>query len=74
MPDMPLAVDLSHAPQSFWENDFALVNMKSMMVTLDTSHLERSPLKDEAELNMPRMVVTFDTAHLDRSPLNDVVR
>ena len=48
-----------------------VVLMKSMTVTFDTSHLERSPLNDEAELNMYCMLVTFDTSHLDRSPLND---
>ena len=44
--------------------------MYIMLVTLDTSHLERSPLKDDVEWNMPRMVVTLDTSHLEMSPLN----
>ena len=35
-------------PQSFCLNDFASVNMLSMLDTLDTSHLERSPLNDVA--------------------------
>jgi len=42
-----------------------------MLVTLDTSHFERSPLNDFADWNMPSMVVTLDTSHLERSPLND---
>ena len=48
MPDLPLAVDFCHAPQSVWEKAFAPWNMKSILVTLDTSHLERSPLNDDA--------------------------
>merc|ERR1719201_2903730 len=71
MPDLPLAVDLTHAPQSVWEKDFAPWNMESILVTLDTSHLERSALNDEAPLNMESILVTLDTTHLEMSPLND---
>ena len=42
------AVDFCHAPQSVWEKDDAPLNMSTMVVTLDTSHLEMSPLKDDA--------------------------
>ena len=48
-----LALELTQSrPQSFWLNEGALKNIESMSVTLDTSHLERSPLKDDAERNM----------------------
>ena len=43
------AVEVRHAPQSVWANDDALLNIKLMRVTLDTSHFERSPLNDVAE-------------------------
>ena len=67
-----LAFELTHStPQSFWSNNAASVNILSILVTLDTSHLERSPLKDVLE-NIPAMSVTLDTSHLERSPLNDV--
>jgi len=65
------ALDFCHAPQRVWENALAPLNMRSMLVTLDTSHFERSPLNDFADWNMPSMVVTLDTSHLERSPLND---
>ena len=54
-PDEPVniplfvAVDFCHAPQSVWLKDFAESNMPFMLVTLDTSHLEMSPLNDDAE-------------------------
>merc|ERR1719247_3185472 len=41
-----------------------------MLVTRDTSHLERSPLNDFNLWSMPSMVVTRDTSHLGISPLN----
>ena len=69
-----LAFELTHsAPQSFWLNEAAFKNIWSMLVTPETSHLERSPLKDvlESMLNMNAMLVTLDTPHLERSPLND---
>ena len=65
------AVEVSHAPQSACANDDAPENIPSMLSTLDTSHLERSPLNDDAEANMPSMLVTLDTSHLEISPLND---
>ena len=43
------AVEVSHAPQSVCAKDDAPLNISSMLVTLDTSHLERSPLNDDAE-------------------------
>ena len=42
-----------------------------MLVTLDTSHLEMSPLNDDAEWNMLVIYLTLDTCHLEISPLND---
>ena len=33
-----------------------------MLVTLDTSHLERSPLNDDTEVNMPCISVTAETS------------
>ena len=43
------AVEVSHAPQSVCAKDSAPENMSFMLVTLDTSHLEGSPLNDDAE-------------------------
>ena len=43
------AVEVLHSPQSVCVNDDALLNMPIMVVTLDTSHLETSPLNDDAE-------------------------
>ena len=45
--------------------------MSCMLVTVDTSHVARSPLKDDAEANIAHMVVKLDTSHLEMSPLND---
>ena len=59
------------APQSLCLNDAASKNMRLISVTLDTSHIEMSPLNDDAEVNMPSMLATLDTSHLERSPLND---
>ena len=42
------AVEVTHAPQSVCANDDAPLNMTFMPVTLDTSQLEMSPLKDDA--------------------------
>ena len=68
-----LAFELTHSiPQSFWLNASALKNIESMLVTLDTSHFERSLLNDDAEWNVQRMSVTLDTSHFERSPLNDL--
>ena len=44
--------------------------MAHMLPTLDTSHLEMSPLNDDAEWNMYVIVVTLDTSHLEMSPTN----
>ena len=45
-----LAFEVSHAsPQSVCAKDDALENILSMLITRDTSHLEMSPLKDDAE-------------------------
>ena len=65
------AVEVSHAPpQSVCAKDDAPENMPSMVITLDTSHAEMSPLNDVAEWNMMRMLVTLDTSHLEMSQLN----
>ena len=45
--------------------------MSPMLVTLDTSHLDRSALNEDALRNIPGMRFTLDTSHLDRSALND---
>jgi len=39
--------------------------MPPMLVTADTSHAERFPLKAEAEVNIWRIVVTADTSHAE---------
>ena len=38
-----------------------------MVVTAETSHLDRSPLNLDARENVLAMLVTADTSHLDRS-------
>ena len=45
--------------------------MESMVLTLDTSHFEMSPLNDLAYRNIPDMSLTFDTSHLEMSPRNN---
>ena len=65
------AVEVSHAPQSVRAKDEARLNILHMLVTLDTSHFERSALKDVTPENMERMSVTLDTSHSERSALND---
>ena len=62
---------VSHVPQRVWENEEAPSNMVSMLISLDTSHLDMSMLNDDAEANMPLMSITLDTSHFDMSPLND---
>ena len=42
------AVEVIHTPQSVCAKDDAPLNICSMLATLDTSHLEISPLKDDA--------------------------
>ena len=56
------------APQSSCLNDVALLNMLSMLVTLDTSQCEMSPLNDGASQNIPFISVTLDTSHFEISP------
>ena len=65
------AVEVYHAPQSVCVKDEAPLNMSAMVVTLDTSHLEMSPLNDEAEVNISCMFVTLETSHLETSLLNN---
>ena len=43
------AVEVSHAPQRDCAKDDAPTNISSILVTLDTSHLDTSPLNDNAE-------------------------
>merc|ERR1719174_636395 len=63
-----IAFEVYHPPQSVRVNDFAPENMNNMLVTLDTSHLEMSPLNDDANRNMDPIVVTLDTSHFEMSP------
>ena len=42
------AVEVIHTPQSVCAKDDAPENISSMLITLDTFHLERSPLNDDA--------------------------
>ena len=65
------AFEVYHAKQRVCVKDEAPENMSSMLITLDTSHLEMSLSNDGAAVNMPNMVVTFATSHLEISPLND---
>ena len=65
------AFEVYHAKQRVCVKDDAPKNICPILATLDTSHLEMSPLKDDAEWNMPTMLVTLDTSHLEMSPLND---
>ena len=58
-------------PQSFCLNDFALRNMADMSSTLETSHIEMSPLKEPANTNISNMMVTLDTSHFEISPLKE---
>ena len=68
-PDEPVnisvlsAFHVAHAPQSVCANDDAPENMPRMVVTLETSHLYRSPFNDVAARNMSRILVTLDTSH-----------
>ena len=66
-----LAVEVLHLPQSVCAKDDAEASMRIMLVTLDTSHLERSLLNDDAPLNISFMLVTLETFHSEVSPLND---
>ena len=48
-------------------------NIASVLVTLETSHADRSWSKDFAIENTPYILVTPDTSHVDRSWLNDCI-
>ena len=65
------AVEVRHAPQSVRVKDDAPANICFMLVTLDTSHFERSPLNDDAKANMVSILITPETSHFERSPSND---
>ena len=45
-----------------------------MLVTLDTSHFEISPLNDVARMNILDMSFALDTSHFEISPLNKVLK
>ena len=45
-------------PQRVWSKDAAPEKMTAMLLTLDTSHLDKSWLKDVAPWNIPSMSVT----------------
>ena len=47
------------------------MNIPHMLVTDDTSHADRSWLKDCALLNIPAMLVTAETSHAERSWLKE---
>ena len=66
-----VAVEVNHAPQRVCAKDDAPENICFMSVTLDTSHLDMSPLNDDAPENICFMSVTLDTSHLEMSQLND---
>ena len=59
------AFEVNHAPQSVRLKDEANLNMLPILVTLDTSHFERSPLNAAAWENMKPISVTLDTSHLE---------
>ena len=46
--------------------------MRHMVVTLDVSHCEASPLKELAVLNMACVVVTLEVSHCEIPPSNEV--
>ena len=48
IPSLP-AAEVGHAPQRVCANDVVPENMYVMLVTLDTSHFDKSPLNDVAE-------------------------
>ena len=67
-----LAFEWDQAPQSVRENLVAPLNIISIVVTFDTSHLEMSALNAAAFQNIPSICFTFDTTHLEMSALNNV--
>ena len=69
------AFELTHAaPDSVCWNAVALPNIHCILTTRDTSHLDKSWLKNRASQNMAPMLVTRDTSHLDRSWLKEVAK
>ena len=46
--------------------------MAIMLATLDTSHLEMSPLKDYTRKNMANISATRDTSQFETSPSNAI--
>ena len=52
--------------------NLAWINMQFIIVTLEVSHLEMSPLKDDKE-NIYDISVTLLTSHSEISPLNLVM-
>ena len=66
-----LAFEWTHAgPRSLCVNDMVKLNMKSISVTLDTSHFERLLLNAAAPWNVPCMFFTRDTSHFESSLSN----
>ena len=63
------AIETAQWPHRVCEKALALRNISSIVVTLDTFHLEISPLKAWEFSNMPSIVFTLDTSHLEISPL-----
>ena len=55
-------------PQSVCLNDTAPKNMPPISLTVDTSHLEMSPLNDTAPQNMLPVLRTLDTSQFEMSP------
>ena len=51
-----------------WLNEEADLNMRYMLVTLDTSQAEMSLLNEEAKSNMKLMSVTSDTFQAEMWP------
>jgi hypothetical protein len=50
--------------------DVARSNILTMVLTLETSHFDKSLSKLMADLNVFSMLVTLEVFHLDRLPLN----
>ena len=70
MPSL-IAVEVNHAPQSVRLKAEAPLNMLVMSLTLDTSHFDRSTLKDIAFPNIEIILVTLDTSHFEMSALKN---
>jgi hypothetical protein len=52
-------------------NEVAWLNILAVLVTDDTSQLDKSELKPKAPSNMDVRSVAPETSHPDKSPLND---